>query len=73
MRQPLTGRQQLLWQMLEWRLREGRCPTRRELMRLMGVESTHAVNGHLQALVRKGWLRWGVAYRSRNLELVPSA
>lgn len=69
MRAPLTGRQQLLFQLLEWRLQEGRCPTRRELMRLMKVKSTHAVNTHLAALVRKGWLRWGVYGRSRNLVL----
>ena len=69
MKTPLTGRQQLLFQLLEWRLQEGRCPTRRELMRLMGVKSTHAVNTHLAALVRKGWLCWGTPRQSRNLEL----
>ena len=69
MRQPLTGQQQLLFQLLEWRLAEGRCPTRRELMKLLGVRSTHAVNTHIAALVRKGWISWGGAGRSRNLEL----
>lgn len=69
MKIPLTGRQQLLFQLLEWRLQEGRCPTRRELMKLMGVSSTNAVNAHLAALVRKGRISWGVFGRSRNLIL----
>ena len=71
----LTGRQQLLWQMLEWRLTEGRPPSHRELCRLLHIPPTslQAVRCHLRALEKKGYIRIERAVagkgRSRNIRL----
>lgn len=49
--------------------REGKGPTRRELLLLTGQKSTHGVNQILRALEKKGYLRIEPRGHYRNLKL----
>lgn len=67
----LTGRQREIFEFILRSLREeGSIPSVREIGRAFGFASTNAVNSHLDALVRKGYIgrRPGVV---RNIEIAP--
>ena len=53
----LTDKQRRVLEAVRTAVRDtGLPPTRTELARALGLEHTTAVNGHLQALARKGWV-----------------
>jgi repressor LexA len=67
----LTGRQREIFEFILRSLREeGTIPSVREISRAFGFASTNAVNSHLDALARKGYIgrRPGVV---RNIEIAP--
>jgi repressor LexA len=45
-------------------------PTVREIMAHFGFASPNAVASHLRALERKGFIRRGARYESRNIEVL---
>ncbi len=67
----LTARQQEIFDFILRSLREeGAIPSIREICQAFGFSSTNAVNSHLEALVKKGYInrRPGTA---RNIEIAP--
>ncbi len=67
----LTSRQQEIFDFILRSLREeGAIPSVREICQAFGFSSTNAVNSHLEALARKGYInrRPGTA---RNIEIAP--
>lgn len=56
-RQPLTDRQRLVLKVIAKYLKDrGYSPSFREIMVGVDISSTNGIKGHLQALVRKGYL-----------------
>lgn len=67
---PLTDRQREVYDFIVERIvNTGMSPTIREICNHIGVSSTNAVNDHLKALERKGWLTRGDG-SSRSLQPV---
>lgn len=71
-RQPLTERQQLVYEYI-WLFRErrGYCCTIREIVEHFGFEGTNSAMCHIHALRRKGWVTWedGQARTLRPVEV----
>ena len=55
---------------VEYINREGRPPTRRELLKATGQKSTNGVNQILNALEKKGFIRIEPRRRSRNIIVI---
>jgi SOS-response transcriptional repressor LexA len=56
---PITPRQQEILRLIVEAVRKaGRYPTLREVMATVALKSTNAINCHLTALRRKGYLAW---------------
>lgn len=69
-RQPLTSRQQAIYDWIERFMGEHAYPpTMREIGDGFDIRSTHGVNDHLLALQRKGWIV-REPHKSRALTLV---
>jgi repressor LexA len=69
MREPLTVRQRKILEYVEHRITEDRQPpTIREIGDKFGITSTNGVRTHLEALVKKGYLK-KEGFISRGLEL----
>jgi repressor LexA len=66
----LTPRQQQILDLIRSHLQEqGMPPTRQEIARMLGVRSANAVEDHLKALVRKGYIEL-LSGRNRNIRLL---
>ncbi len=66
----LTPRQQLVLDLIRDYLREqGMPPTRAEMARALGLRSANAVEDHLKALARKGYIEI-LSGRNRNIRLL---
>jgi repressor LexA len=73
---PLSPRQQqILQQISEFILRQGRPPTRADLARALGLRNRQGIDQHLRALERKGYLQLepGIARGLRVLQAEPLA
>ena len=69
----LTRRQQHILDVIRAYLRDqGMPPTRMEIAQMLGFRSTNAVEGHLKALVRKGYIVMPSG-RNRNIRLLEAA
>jgi repressor LexA len=69
----ITPRQQQILDLIRSYLQEqGMPPTRLEIARMLGVRSVNAVEDHLKALVRKGYVDL-LSGRSRNIRLLQDA
>jgi repressor LexA len=69
----LTPRQQHILDLIRSYLQEqGMPPTRLEIARMLGVRSVNAVEDHLKALVRKGYIEL-LSGRNRNIRLLQDA
>jgi repressor LexA len=69
----LTPRQQHILDLIRRHVQEqGMPPTRLEIARLLGVRSVNAVEDHLKALVRKGYIEL-LSGRNRNIRLLQDA
>lgn len=70
MREPLTDRQRKILEYIDGRISDrGQPPTLREIGARFGISSTNGVRAHLEALVRKGYLKKHGSFH-RGLELV---
>lgn len=68
-RERLTGRQKDILNFIERMIVGGRSPTIREIGEQFGISSTNGVRSHLEALMKKGYIRrQGLV--SRGIELV---
>jgi repressor LexA len=69
MREPLTDRQRRILEFIDLRISvHGQPPTLREIGAKFDISSTNGVRTHLEALVRKGYLK-REGFQSRGLEL----
>lgn len=69
----LTPRQQHILDLIRRHVQEqGMPPTRLEIARMLGVRSVNAVEDHLKALVRKGYIEL-LSGRNRNIRLLQDA
>jgi repressor LexA len=69
----LTPRQQHILDLIRRHAQEqGMPPTRLEIARMLGVRSVNAVEDHLKALVRKGYIEL-LSGRNRNIRLLQDA
>lgn len=69
MREPLTDRQRKILEFVDQKISvHGQPPTLREIGAKFGISSTNGVRTHLEALVRKGYLK-REGFQSRGLEL----
>jgi repressor LexA len=69
----LTPRQQHILDLIRRHVQEqGMPPTRLEIARMLGVRSVNAVEDHLKALVRKGYIEL-LSGRNRNIRLLQEA
>ncbi len=69
-RDRLTGRQRLILEFIEQMITEhGHSPTIREIGEQFGISSTNGVRAHLEALIKKGFIR-RQGLISRGIELV---
>jgi len=69
MREPLTERQRIILEYIDQRISaHGQPPTLREIGGKFGITSTNGVRTHLEALVKKGYLK-KEGFISRGLEL----
>lgn len=69
MREPLTDRQRMILEYIDDRIsRHGQPPTLREIGAKFGISSTNGVRTHLEALIRKGYLKKHGSFH-RGLEL----
>jgi repressor LexA len=67
---PLTPRQQQVFELLRRYVQEqGMPPTRAEMAQVLGLRSANAVEDHLKALARKGYIEL-LSGRSRNIRLL---
>ncbi len=70
---PLTHRQQQILDLIRDYLREqGMPPTRMEIAQMLGLRSANAVEDHLKALVRKGYVEVRSG-RNRNIRLLDAS
>jgi hypothetical protein len=71
-RTPLTGRQAVIVAAIHGlSAARGVPPTRREVAYAAGVRSVNGIQGHVQALARKGYLRRPGGHTTRELVLLP--
>jgi hypothetical protein len=69
-RQPLTDRHRAVWEFIAGRLAaRGASPSYREVMAAFGIASPNGLAGHLDAIVKKGWLEVGSAMEARSLHV----
>lgn len=72
MKQPTPRQQQILDLIRSHVQEQGMPPTRLEIARMLGVRSVNAVEDHLKALVRKGYVEL-LSGRNRNIRLLQDA
>ena len=65
----LTGRQKEILEFIERMITDGKSPTIREIGEQFGISSTNGVRSHLEALMKKGYIR-RQGLISRGIELV---
>jgi repressor LexA len=65
----LTGRQREILEFIERMITDGKSPTIREIGEQFGISSTNGVRSHLEALMKKGYIR-RQGLISRGIELV---
>ena len=70
LKKPLTPRQRTVLEFIEkFMLKYGNSPTIREIGTDLGISSTNGVRSHLEALIKKGYLK-KTGLISRGLSLV---
>ena len=69
-RQPLTEKQQTIYEFIRTEVNERLSQTVREIGEQFGIRSSNGVMCHLRALERKGWIQRD-PYLSRGIKLIP--